>query len=72
MKPKSYRLRILNAADDRFFNLQLYTAKSQAEMWKKDGTLNDGDAGEVSMVPAVPTPGISRDLADRRQGRGRA
>ncbi len=55
--PKSYRLRILNAADDRFYNLQLYTAKSQAQMWKPDGTLNNASAGEVKMVPAALTPG---------------
>jgi FtsP/CotA-like multicopper oxidase with cupredoxin domain len=55
VQPKSYRLRVLNGADDRFFNLQMYTAKSQNAMWKADGTLNDGDAGEVRMVPAVPT-----------------
>ena len=26
VQPKSYRLRILNAANDRFFNLQMYVA----------------------------------------------
>jgi FtsP/CotA-like multicopper oxidase with cupredoxin domain len=57
VQPKSYRFRILNAADDRTFNLQLYTAASQAEMWKTNGTLNDADAGEVKMVPAIPTQG---------------
>jgi FtsP/CotA-like multicopper oxidase with cupredoxin domain len=57
VQPKSYRFRILNAADDRFFNLQLYTAKSQNTMWNPDGTLNDADSGEVKMVPADTTPG---------------
>ncbi|MFH1151116.1 MAG: hypothetical protein V1748_11650 [Actinomycetota bacterium] len=57
VQPKSYRFRILNAANDRFWNLQFYTAKSQATMWNPDGTLNDADAGEVKMVPAVATPG---------------
>ena len=51
VQPKSYRLRILNAADDRFWNLQLYQA---------DPTVKavDGRADtEVKMVPAVSTPG---------------
>ncbi len=57
VQPKAYRFRILNGSDDRFWNLQLYTAKSQKEMWNPDGTLADGDAGEVKMVPAQATPG---------------
>ncbi|MCJ7741789.1 MAG: multicopper oxidase domain-containing protein, partial [Methanoregula sp.] len=48
--PKAYRFRILNAADDRFLNLQLYVANSS------DYTTADGFPTEVSMVPAVPTP----------------
>jgi FtsP/CotA-like multicopper oxidase with cupredoxin domain len=57
VEPKSYRFRILSVANDRGFNLQLYEAKSQAEMWK-DGKLNDANAGEVKMVPAQQTPGF--------------
>ena len=52
VEPKAYRLRILNAGNDRGLNLQLYCAKSQAPMWNADGTLNDANAGEVPMVPA--------------------
>jgi FtsP/CotA-like multicopper oxidase with cupredoxin domain len=51
--PKAYRFRILNASNDRMWNLQLYKAKSNGTMWNADGTLNDGDAGEVPMVDAV-------------------
>ena len=57
VKPKAYRFRILNASNDRTLNLQLYYAKSNATMWNPDGTLNNADAGEVPMVPAVKTAG---------------
>jgi FtsP/CotA-like multicopper oxidase with cupredoxin domain len=56
--PKTYRFRILNASNDRTLNLQLYYAKSNGQMWKANGTLADGDAGEVNMVPAVPGIGL--------------
>ncbi|MCE5295703.1 MAG: multicopper oxidase domain-containing protein [Euryarchaeota archaeon] len=49
--PQAYRFRILNAADDRFFNLQLYVADPTVTTF--DGRLNT----EVKMVPAVPTIG---------------
>jgi FtsP/CotA-like multicopper oxidase with cupredoxin domain len=49
--PKAYRLRILNAANDRFLNLQLYQAKSSNPMWDVNGNLSDPNAGEVNMVP---------------------
>lgn len=49
--PKTYRLRILNAANDRFWNLQLYEA--DASTISSDGRRNT----EVKMVPAVPHPG---------------
>ncbi|HET9656127.1 MAG TPA: hypothetical protein VFP72_12280 [Kineosporiaceae bacterium] len=55
---KAYRLRILNASNDRMLNLQLYYAKSNAPMWNADGTLNDANAGEVPMVPAAKTAGF--------------
>ncbi len=55
---KAYRFRILNACNDRFLNLQLYYAKSNADMWNLDGTLNNANAGEVNMVPACPNPGL--------------
>ncbi len=55
---KAYRFRILNASNDRFLNLQLYFAKSNDQMWNDDGTLNNPNAGEVNMVPAVPKSGL--------------
>ena len=49
---KAYRFRVLNASNDRTYNLQLYYAKSNAAMWKANGTLNNADAGEIAMVEA--------------------
>jgi FtsP/CotA-like multicopper oxidase with cupredoxin domain len=51
VEPKAYRFRVLNAADDRFFNLQLYVA--DGAVMTPDGRMNT----EVKMVPAVPTVG---------------
>ncbi|MEQ4303128.1 multicopper oxidase domain-containing protein [Plantactinospora sp. B6F1] len=56
LRPAAYRFRILNACNDRSLNLQLYYAASNAPMWHPDGTLRDGDAGEVPMVAARPNP----------------
>lgn len=56
--PKAYRFRILNAGNDRMWNLQLYKAKASDPMWNSDGSLNNADAGEVPMVPAVKTAGF--------------
>ena len=56
---KAYRFRILNACNDRFWNLQLYYAKSNTPD-VVDATGNptlQTDAGEVPMVPAVAHPG---------------
>ena len=47
VEPKAYRFRILNAANDRFWNLQLYEANS--EIVTADGRTDT----EVSMVPAA-------------------
>lgn len=57
--PKAYRFRILNAANDRFLNLQMYVATTQ------DGrTLT-----EVKMVPAVLAPGYPAGWpTDGREG----
>jgi FtsP/CotA-like multicopper oxidase with cupredoxin domain len=72
LAPKAYRLRILNASNDRTINLQLYYAKSNLPMWNADGTLNSANAGEVAMVPAVAgtpgTAGYSADITDGRAG----
>ena len=48
--PELVRFRILNAANDRFFNLQLYVA--DPTVVTGDGRINT----EVKMVPAVETP----------------
>ncbi|MDW5323893.1 multicopper oxidase domain-containing protein [Plantactinospora sp. KLBMP9567] len=56
LRPAAYRFRILNACNDRSLNLQLHYAASDAPMWHPDGTLRDGDAGEVPMVAARPNP----------------
>jgi len=52
VQPKAYRFRILNAADDRFWNLQLYVADNTTVT--ADGRMYT----EVKMVPAVLTPGF--------------
>jgi FtsP/CotA-like multicopper oxidase with cupredoxin domain len=69
---KAYRFRILNASDDRTLNLQLYYAKSNAPMWNANGTLNNANAGEVPMVPAIrgtaATQGYSAGQTDGRDG----
>ncbi len=63
VEPKAYRFRILNAADDRFFNLQLYMA--DATVITQDGRINT----EVKMVPAVPTIGFPAGWpTDGREG----
>ena len=56
VEPKSYRFRILNAADDRFFNLQMYVADSAGYI-----SPDTGYATEVKMVPACGTPGLPAD-----------
>ena len=67
---KAYRFRILNASDDRMLNLQLYYAKSNAPMWNANGTLNNANAGEVPMVPAVKgIPGTSGYTSGELDGR---
>lgn len=50
--PRPYRFRILNAANDRFFNLSLYKAKGNGPVWNPDGTMANADAGEVALNPA--------------------
>ncbi len=56
LEQKVYRFRILNAANDRSLNLQLYYAKSNGDLWDAQGNLNDPNAGEVDMVPATGKP----------------
>lgn len=56
VEPRAYRFRILNAADDRFFNLQLYVADP-------DGYISPdtGFPTEVKMIPATGIPGLPAD-----------
>ncbi len=56
VEPKAYRFRILNAADDRFFNLQIYVADLAGYI-----SPDTGYATEVKMIPACGTPGIPAD-----------
>jgi FtsP/CotA-like multicopper oxidase with cupredoxin domain len=69
---KAYRLRILNASNDRTLNLQLYCAASNGQMWDSNGKLVNPGAGEVPMVSAITgTPGsegYSTDILDGRAG----
>ena len=55
--PKAYRFRILNASNDRFWNLQMYKAKSNTATVDGLGRLLQTDSGEVSMTVAAPRPG---------------
>ncbi len=69
---KAYRFQILNASNDRTWNLQLYCASSNGQMWDSNGKLVNPGAGEVTMVPAVTgtpgTAGYSTDITDGRAG----
>jgi FtsP/CotA-like multicopper oxidase with cupredoxin domain len=61
--PKAYRFRILNAANDRFWNLQLYEA--DPAVTSIDGRTNT----EVRMVPATAASNLPADWpADGREG----
>jgi len=60
VEPTAYRFRILNAADDRFFNLQWYVADPEGYAIDAAGNTvlpGTGFGTEVRMVPAAPTPG---------------
>src|SRR5574339_1232574 len=53
LDPKSYRLRILNAANDRFWNLQMY----QADATGTEVALKAAEVAEAQVDPVVfPTP----------------
>ncbi len=52
--PKAYRFRILNAAHDRFWNLQLY----KADVTVPPGCLTCAGETEVKMVIAAPNTGL--------------
>jgi FtsP/CotA-like multicopper oxidase with cupredoxin domain len=56
LDPKSYRLRFLNAANDRFWNLQLY----QADPSGTEVALNPAEVAAAQTDPAVfPTPDLN-------------
>ncbi len=62
VEPRAYRFRVLNAADDRFYNLQLYQADAA-------GYQAGGFGTEVSMVPASPNTGLPANWpTDGRDG----
>lgn len=63
VEPKAYRFRILNASNDRFWNLQLYVADPTTV--SSDGRTQT----EVKMVPAALTPGFPESWpTDGREG----
>jgi FtsP/CotA-like multicopper oxidase with cupredoxin domain len=65
--PKAYRFRILNGANDRFFNLQLYVAVDTAGLPCTDPATQK--CTEVKMVPAVTTTGFPKNWpTDGREG----
>jgi len=56
LQPKSYRFRVLNAANDRFFNLQLYKADASGTEVKLDPALV---AAALTDPTVFPTPDMS-------------
>jgi FtsP/CotA-like multicopper oxidase with cupredoxin domain len=67
LDPKPYRLRILNAAHDRFVNLQLYVADNTVPIPADCPTCVANT--EVRMVPAAATPGYPATWpTDGREG----
>lgn len=56
VEPKTYRFRILNAADDRFFNLQMYVADSNGYI-----SPDTGYATEVKMISGCGITGLPAD-----------
>ena len=58
--PKAYRLRVLNAANDRFWNLHFY----QADATGTEVALNPAEVAAAQSDPTVfPTPDLSRSPA---------
>ena len=63
VEPRAYRFRVLNAANDRFWNLQLYVA--DPDVVTSDFRTNT----EVRMVPAAPGTGLPPSWpTDGREG----
>jgi FtsP/CotA-like multicopper oxidase with cupredoxin domain len=69
LEPKQYRFRILNAAHDRFLNLQLYLADSAVPVPTNCIFPGCVPNTEVRMVPAATTPGFPETWpVDGREG----
>jgi FtsP/CotA-like multicopper oxidase with cupredoxin domain len=74
VEPKAYRFRVLNAANDRFFNLQLYVAADKTTPTTPgttgtalcDGAVAVGNCTEVKMVPVSVAP--ANQYADTPSG----
>lgn len=63
VQPKSYRLRILNAANDRFWNLQWYVADPRTGT-DSEVALNPAELALAQADPVVvPTPDLAWSLA---------
>jgi FtsP/CotA-like multicopper oxidase with cupredoxin domain len=75
VEPKAYRFRILNAADDRFFNLQLYVAANRLYPTTPGTTgtvLSNGSSTQnpinFTEVKMVPVNGAPNQYADTPSG----
>lgn len=82
VEPKAYRFQILNAANDRSWDLSLFQAGSESTtgtfvpcsgpVWTGTTLNNGGCSGEVPMVPAVQSPAtagyVYPDQLDNRAG----
>ena len=79
VEPRAYRFRVLNAANDRMFNLQLYVAADKTTPTTADsydpaiprtnlctGAVPVGNCTEVNMVPVSVAP--ANQLADTPSG----
>ena len=56
VQPKAYRFRVLNAANDRSWNLQLYYGTNAAGAVCSGALTPAATCTEVKMVPAIPRP----------------
>ncbi|AXS81036.1 fibronectin type III domain-containing protein [Dechloromonas sp. HYN0024] len=62
VKPEPTRMRILNASNDRMFNLQLYVADDSVTATDADGTIRRNT--EVKMISAIATDRLNNPLPD--------
>lgn len=79
VEPRAYRFRVLNAANDRFFNLHMYIAADRntpttpgttgTQLCDGSPGINVADCTEVKMVPATNTSGFPPKWStDGREG----